>query len=535
MRHMKEAFSKKIISIIFFMMVTLLLGISVHAETVERQTADYTLYSSGKLVIHKNAAKFFDVHITLFSHEIFPTIGRELLTDYVTREPWDCGKAYYANLKVNYIVIECPNEVYIQQILWYYPNVTRLELFHKNTNLYKDYDRLILLKVINSSYYKPGWIRACDLFAENWNENVKVKAKIFVHCETHRDYDYFYGSISTRQVTVINHYKDPNVITAAGRTVSASDKNQTFSIGATCLGGTLSYKSDNSNITVSNTGLVTIKKGYIGSANITISTKGDSAYKPATKQIRIKVNKLKTTISVAKTTFYISNGKKTYDLKVKTNSNVKLKYKSDNKNITVNSKGVITVKKRFLGSCKITISTEGNSYSTSAKKVITIKVIKKDNPIQAANITTNYSTGRKVFSLNASCPGKTKLTYKSNNTHIKVSGNGTVTISAGYVGSATITISTGGNSFYKSSEKKVTVTVRDRTGSSTNGSGSSGGSRLRICNQCVGRGGIAGECYLCHGEGGHWYGPVSNRRWSYCLSCHGRGICQYCGGDGIKD
>ena len=534
MRHMKEAFSKKIISIIFFMMVTLLFGISVHAETVERQTADYTLYSSGKLVIHKNAAKFFDDNHYILIDVSFPTIGRELLTDCVAREPWSDGDSYYTNLKVNYIVIECPNEVYIPEILWYYPNVTRLELFHKNTKLYKDDNRLLLVKGINSSYNRDVWINACNQFANNWNE--KVKAKVSIYCDRYKGYDYFYGRISTGQVTVINHYKDPNVITAAGRTVSASDKNQTFSIGATCLGGTLSYKSDNPNITVSNTGLVTIKKGYIGSANITISTKGDSAYKPATKQIRIKVNKLKTTISVAKTTFYISNGKKTYDLKVKTNSNVKLKYKSDNKNITVNSKGVITVKKRFLGSCKITISTEGNSYSTSAKKVITIKVIKKDNPIQAANITTNYSTGRKVFSLNASCPGKTKLTYKSNNTHIKVSGNGTVTISAGYVGSATITISTGGNSFYKSSEKKVTVTVRDRTGSSTNGSGSSsGGSRLRICNQCVGRGGIAGECYLCHGEGGHWYGPVSNRRWSYCLSCHGRGICQYCGGDGIKD
>lgn len=529
-----KSLKKFTVSVIFiiFMMFTPVFCTTAHAESVEKQTSDYTLYTSGKLVIHKNADKFFDEHTTYKgqSSYTFPTLGSELITYYVAR-------SYYVNTDVNHIVIECPNTVKLEEILWYYPYVTRLDLSHKNTELYKDSSRLLKILFWNEVNYDTcrAWEKSSKLFAELWNK--KIRTYVSTYSRTYNGYVYYYATINHSNVTVTNSYRDPNEITASGCSLSASGQKQTCTINASCLGGTLSYKSNNSNITVSQNGTVTIKKKYVGTATITISTKGDDYYKAASKKVKITVRKQKTAISIGNKTCYISRSKKSYALKPKTNSAVTLTYKSNNKNITVNRKGVLTVKKGYSGRAKITIYTKGNSYSTPAKKVISVTVTKRKNPITASDINTTYSTGKKVFSLNASCPGKTRLNYKSNNSLIKVSSKGTVTITAGYVGSATITISTAGNLYYKPASITVSVTVNDNSGNSNNNSNNNSSHKnntTRECQQCVGKGGIPGECYLCHGEGGHWYGPSFNRRWSTCLSCHGRKTCQYCGGDGIK-
>ena len=169
---------------------------------------------------------------------------------------------------------------------------------------------------------------------------------------------------------------------------------------------------------------------------------------------------------------------------------------------------------------------KANAWHTSAVKKITVSVEKRTNSIHASDISTTVSTVNKIFSLNAYCDGKTSLKYKSNNPYIKVSGKGTVTVKAGYVGVGLITISTKGNKYYKSNTILISVVSKDSSGQIVSGGSSSS---LRKCTQCSG----TGICKFCDGRGGRWYGAY-NSRWDYCLSCHGRRSCTYCGGDGIK-
>ncbi|MCQ2524644.1 MAG: fibronectin type III domain-containing protein [Lachnospiraceae bacterium] len=81
---------------------------------------------------------------------------------------------------------------------------------------------------------------------------------------------------------------------------AVSSKNQSFNLNAKASFGSLTYKSNNKNVTVSKTGKVTIAKNFIGAAKITIDVKGTSNYSAASKAVNISVNPSK--ISVAKLT-----------------------------------------------------------------------------------------------------------------------------------------------------------------------------------------------------------------------------------------
>ena len=85
---------------------------------------------------------------------------------------------------------------------------------------------------------------------------------------------------------------------------------------------------------------------------------------------------------------------------------------------------------------------------------------KKANAITAKDITRSFSLKKQTFSLNASAKGNAKLTYKSANSgKISVDKNGKVTVKAGYVGKATITITAAETDTYKKATKKITVIV----------------------------------------------------------------------------
>ena len=84
--------------------------------------------------------------------------------------------------------------------------------------------------------------------------------------------------------------KVSNKITASNFTKKKAASAQTFSIGAKRLGGAkLTYKSNNSNITVSAAGKVTIKKNYTGKATITITAAATANYNMTTKNITVTV------------------------------------------------------------------------------------------------------------------------------------------------------------------------------------------------------------------------------------------------------
>ena len=90
-----------------------------------------------------------------------------------------------------------------------------------------------------------------------------------------------------------------NSITASNFTKNYSSRAQSFSIGARQAGNAkLTYSSNNKNVTVNSSGKVTIAKGFVGKAIITITANATSGYNKATKQITVIVNPPATAISV---------------------------------------------------------------------------------------------------------------------------------------------------------------------------------------------------------------------------------------------
>ena len=82
-----------------------------------------------------------------------------------------------------------------------------------------------------------------------------------------------------------------NIITASDIHVYVDDsKAQTVALNASALGGaTLSYRSDNTSVTVSANGTVTVAKGFAGTANITITAAATDAYQETRKTITVTV------------------------------------------------------------------------------------------------------------------------------------------------------------------------------------------------------------------------------------------------------
>lgn len=81
------------------------------------------------------------------------------------------------------------------------------------------------------------------------------------------------------------------------------------------------------------------------------------------------------------------------------------------------------------------------------------------NVITAKSATKVASTKAQSFQLGAKAKGGAKLTYKSNNKSVTVSQSGKVTIAKSFVGTATITITSGATKTYTKTVKRITITV----------------------------------------------------------------------------
>ncbi len=81
------------------------------------------------------------------------------------------------------------------------------------------------------------------------------------------------------------------------------------------------------------------------------------------------------------------------------------------------------------------------------------------NVITAKSATKVASTKAQSFLLGAKAKGGAKLTYKSNNKSVTVSQSGKVTIAKNFVGTATITITSGSTKTYTKTVKRITITV----------------------------------------------------------------------------
>ncbi|MCF0146703.1 MAG: Ig-like domain-containing protein [Eubacterium sp.] len=144
-----------------------------------------------------------------------------------------------------------------------------------------------------------------------------------------------------------------------------------------------------------------------------------------------------------------------------------LSWSSSNKAVaTVDQKtGKVTIK--GAGSARITVkASEGRFYNAGSASYV-LKVNKADNVIKASNIKKTTASAAQKIEINPRVKVSTALTYKSNNSSIRVSSKGVVTIPKYYVGSATITITGKATANYKAVTKKITVTVLPKSTSLT--------------------------------------------------------------------
>ena len=360
--------------------------------------------------------------------------------------------------------------------------------------------------------------------------------------------------------------KANNSITANNITKNYSSSIQSFTIEAKQTGNSkLTYKSDNTSVTVDGSGKVTIKAGFSGTAHITIMANETESYKQATKQITInvlentnksttssssstktnsqatssststnkttqstnsststnkttqatnsststnkttqatnsstntnkttqatnstntnkpsqttssststnkpsqatnKVTKTNNSITASNFTKSYSNNAQSFTIGAKQKGDAKLTYSSNNKNVTVNSSGKVTIAKGFIGKATITITAKETSKYNKATKQITITVNKINNSITASNFTKSYSSKAQSFNIGAKQKGDAKLTYSSNNKKVTVNSSGKVTIAKGFIGKATITITAKATTGYNKATKKITVTVNPPT------------------------------------------------------------------------
>lgn len=90
---------------------------------------------------------------------------------------------------------------------------------------------------------------------------------------------------------------------------------------------------------------------------------------------------------------------------------------------------------------------------------LTWDITKASNTITVKNVTKTASTKTQTVKLGAKAKESAKLSYKSDSKSVKVDKNGKVTIAKNFVGKATITVTAASTKTYKTTSKKVTVTV----------------------------------------------------------------------------
>ncbi len=248
--------------------------------------------------------------------------------------------------------------------------------------------------------------------------------------------------------------KANQVITAKNITKTADAKP--FNLGAkrTFGDGKLTYKSSNTKVaTINKKGVVTIKGA--GVAKITIVAAATGNCNKTAKTIVLTVKKAKQVLGVKNISKTTST--KSFTLPVKRGfGDGKLKFKSSNTKIaTINSKGVITIKRA--GTVKITVIACASKNCLSTSKTITLSISRGYQKISASNITKTRNA--KSFYLNAKrTRGNGKLTYSSSNPKVAVvNSKGKVIIKG--KGTARITIKAAATKDFLVTRKTITVKI----------------------------------------------------------------------------
>ena len=220
-----------------------------------------------------------------------------------------------------------------------------------------------------------------------------------------------------------------------------------FGLG-TSAEGALSYESSNNNIvTVSSSGVVTVKSA--GTAVITVIAAETDKYARTTKSVLINIKKDDQDIG-GDVAFYKTYGCEPFDLGIIAqgkcafaSSNVKVASVSDKGTVTVNGAGVAV----------ITITSAATGNYNEAVKTVTITVEKASQTIKCKkNISRTFS----FETFNIGAVSATDCIYQSSNEKlVTVNEFGDVTLKN--PGKVTVTITAKGSDNYRSAVKKITI------------------------------------------------------------------------------
>jgi len=236
------------------------------------------------------------------------------------------------------------------------------------------------------------------------------------------------------------------------------DYGDSENVTVTTTGATaITAKIDGNDIAVINDYTIPISALAAGNHTLTVTTIADEDHNPITKEVNITVNKLSTEITV---------NNETLDLKVNDEFAVianlnpagagKPTYSSSNESlIKVSDEGLI--KALGEGSATVTVSFDGNeNYTASQNKTISVTVTLYDASVSAEDIELNVGANATIAATTS--PEGLDVTYVPDNSGVvTVDEKGVVT--ALKEGTATITLTVGGDGVYTENSTTITVTV----------------------------------------------------------------------------
>ena len=231
--------------------------------------------------------------------------------------------------------------------------------------------------------------------------------------------------------------------------------------------GTVTATSNDTSIaTVSLSGTtVTMTGKKAGTATITVSAAGNANYYSGSKTYTVTVNKIAGTTTVSKTsmtlTYPTTSGTFTASCSESGTPTV-----SSNATSTATvsiSSGTATVTWKAAGTATITVSCPATTNYNASSKTVAVTIAKGENPIalSASSGTIVYpntgtftvSGAQGTLSVSSSATGVATASLSST----------TVTMTSVKPGSATITVSAAGNSYYLSGSKTYSLTVSKGT------------------------------------------------------------------------
>lgn len=223
-----------------------------------------------------------------------------------------------------------------------------------------------------------------------------------------------------------------------------------FGLGASAEGA-LSYESSNNNIvTVSSSGVVTVKSA--GTAVITVIAAETDKYARTTKSVLINIKKDDQDIS-GDIAFYKTYGCEPFDLGIIAQG--KCTFTSSNTKVaSVSDKGIVTV--NGAGVAVITITSAATGNYNEAVKTVTVTVEKATQIIKCKkSISKTFS----FETFNIGAVSATDCMYKSSNEKlVTVNEFGDVTLKN--PGKVTVTITAVESDNYKSAVKKITISSK---------------------------------------------------------------------------